>query len=369
MLQNKIYYNYFLEIFKTFATIIFGLSLIALTVRAVSFLDLIVDSGYSLSTYFQYSILNIFGIAPKFFPLAFLIALVIFILKHENNCEFIILWTTGVKKSVVVNLIIFTSFVVLIIYLLFSVFLTPIALNKSRQLLNQSQFNSFLPTIRSQKFLDSFKGLTYFVEKKFNNEIKNIFFYDTGNNLKKFASDASDLGNTTIIAEKGFVEKKFLFLINGQIISSKKNDNDNEIIKFEELNIDLENLKTTVITDYKLQETSTFKLLSCFIKKNNDLKFCTDGSKKEIIPVLIRRLILPTYIPIIALICSMLLLKRNKFYLNKVSIFFYSFVLLVLAELILKYTGTNFILRYVYLLIPLISCITFYPLLIYKFSK
>ena len=58
-------------------------------------------------------------------------------------------------------------------------------------------------------------------------------------------------------------------------------------------------------------------------------------------PVLIRRLILPTYIPIIALICSMLLLKRNKFYLNKVSIFFYSFVLLVLAELILKYTGTN----------------------------
>ena len=46
MLQNKIYQNFFLEIFKTFLTILFGLSIIALTVRAVNFLDLIVDSGY-----------------------------------------------------------------------------------------------------------------------------------------------------------------------------------------------------------------------------------------------------------------------------------------------------------------------------------
>ena len=70
MLQNKIYHNFF-EIIKTFFTIIFGLSLIAFTVRAVNFLELIVDNGYSLSTYFKYSVLNIFGIAPKFFPLAF----------------------------------------------------------------------------------------------------------------------------------------------------------------------------------------------------------------------------------------------------------------------------------------------------------
>ena len=67
MLQNKIYKNYLIEIFKSFFTIILGLSLIALTVRAVNFLDLIVDNGYSLGTYFTYSFLNIFGIAPKFF--------------------------------------------------------------------------------------------------------------------------------------------------------------------------------------------------------------------------------------------------------------------------------------------------------------
>ena len=58
MLQNKIYQNYTIEILKTFLTILFGLSIIAWTVRAVNFLDLIVESGYPVSTYFLYSILN-----------------------------------------------------------------------------------------------------------------------------------------------------------------------------------------------------------------------------------------------------------------------------------------------------------------------
>ena len=262
MLQNKIYNNYLLEILKTFLTIVFGLSIIAFTVRAVNFLELIVDSGYSLSIYFQYSILNIFGLAPKFFPLAFLVSIAIFIIKHNNNSEFIILWTAGVKKIKITNLLLYSSLIVTFFYFIFSIYLTPLALNKSRYLLSQSQYNSFLPTVRPQQFSDSFKGLTFFVEKKINNEIKNIFLHDTSNNLKNFSSSVKNVGDTSIIAEKGFVNNKSLFLINGQIISHKKNSEENELITFSELNIDLNRLNTTVIKDYKLQETSTFKLLN-----------------------------------------------------------------------------------------------------------
>ena len=165
MLQNKIYNSYLIEIFKTFFTIIFGLSLIALTVRSVNFLDLIVENGYSLLTYFSYSILNIFGIAPKFFPLAFLLSIIIFITRH-NNSEFIILWSSGVKKIILVNLLLLSSFIVVIFYLFFSTFITPLTLNKARLILSQSQFNSFLPTVKAQQFSDSFKGFTFFVEKK-----------------------------------------------------------------------------------------------------------------------------------------------------------------------------------------------------------
>ena len=61
MLQNKIYLNFIAEILRTFLVVLIGFSVIALTVRAVNFLDLIVENGYPLSTYFKYSILNLLG--------------------------------------------------------------------------------------------------------------------------------------------------------------------------------------------------------------------------------------------------------------------------------------------------------------------
>ena len=117
MLQNKIYLNFFIEIIKTFLVILFGLTIIALTVRAVNFLDLIVESGYPPGIYFKYSFLNLFGIAPKFIPLSFLLALTLFILKHIQDSEFVILWTSGVKKIKIVNLFFYTSLLIFALYL------------------------------------------------------------------------------------------------------------------------------------------------------------------------------------------------------------------------------------------------------------
>ena len=166
MLQNKIYQNFIKEILKTFLVILFGLSIVAWTVRAVNFLDLIVENGYSITTYFQYSFLNLLGILTKLIPLSFLIALIIFIIKQLRANEFVILWTSGEKKAKVANLFFIISILILIFYLLFSTIIAPYALNKSRYLLSKDGFNSFLPTIRIQGFNDSFRGFTFFVEKK-----------------------------------------------------------------------------------------------------------------------------------------------------------------------------------------------------------
>ena len=51
MLKNKIYKYFTLEILKSFLTILFALSAIAWTVRAVNFLDLVVENGHSVTTY------------------------------------------------------------------------------------------------------------------------------------------------------------------------------------------------------------------------------------------------------------------------------------------------------------------------------
>ena len=370
MLQNKIYQNFFLEIFKTFFIILFGLSVIALTVRAVNFLDLIVDNGYPVLTYFQYSILNLFGIAPKFIPLAFLVSLTIFILKHTEDTEFIILWTSGVKKIKVVNVFLLTSVAALIFYISLSTFFTPLALNKSRQLLSGDQLNSFLPTVKSQQFSDSFKGFTFIVEKKFNNEVENIFLHDTGNNLKNLSSNVSNTTSTTVIAEKGIIDERKMTLFNGQIISSKKNNIDeNEIIKFQQLNIDLKNLATTTIKEPKIQETSTLTLLKCFTSSKIQKSICSNEARKEVYPTLIRRIILPTYIPLVALLCSFLLLKNRSFLLSKFTIFIYCFLTLVLTEILIRYTGINDLLRLIYIISPIFFILVFYFLLSYKFTK
>jgi len=367
MLQNKIYQNFIIEILKTFFVILFGLSVIALTVRAVNFLDLIVENRYPVSTYFKYSILNLIGIAPKFIPFSFLIALTIFIIKHLQSSEFLILWTTGVKKIHLVNVFFFTSILALLLYLFFSTFLTPVSLNKSRLLLQQEEYNSILPTLKTQQFNDTFKGLIFFVEKKNGNELSNVFLQDSTSNFSNLSSNLSKSSSTNIIAQKGVVKDRQIILLNGQIISSTKDDLENEIIKFEQLNINLSNISTQVIKNPKLQETSTFQLLKCIIEIRISNPNC--AAKKEIVTSLNRRLILPFYIPIIALISSLLLFISKKKFFNKNVIFIYSFLLLIFVELTVRYTGINDYLFYIFIITPLILISSLYGFMVYAFSK
>ncbi len=369
MLQNKIYHNYLIEICRTFLIIVFGLSLIALTVRAVNFLDLIVDSGYDVTTYFKYSILNLFGIAPKFIPLSFLLALIIFIFKHKQDSEFIILWTSGVKKIYLVNLFFLASTMILALYLLLTTIVTPLALNKSRLLLTNEGFGSFVPTVRTQQFSDSFKGFTFIVEKKINNELKNIFLHDKGNNLKNLSSNSSKIDSTTILAESGIANDKILVMFNGQIISSKKNL-ENEIIRFEQLNIDLSSLSNTTIKQPKIQETATIALVKCLLKNNTSQSdICNEDFKKEILSTLNRRIIIPFYIPVLSLICSLLLIKSKKNNFKNVGIFICSFVILLFTELAVRYTGLSSLILYTFILMPFSLLVILYTYLIYKFSN
>ncbi len=368
MLQNKIYLNFLTEIFKTFLVIIFAFTLIAFTARAVSFLDLLVESGYNVNVYFSYSVLNLFGIAPKFIPLSFLLALIIFIIKRIEDSEFIILWTSGVKKISLVNLFLFFSLIIMIFYFVFSLFLTPYILYKSRILLSENNFSSFLPTVKAKQFSDSFKNFTVYVESKNDNELKEIFLNDKGNNIQNFSSNKSKLKESTIFAENGIVDKKRMILFNGQIVSTKVNS-DIEIIKFEQLNIDLGDLSTTTIKKPKIQETSTFDLLDCLINKKIKNNPCNKEFVSEILPVLNKRITAPFYIPILSLICSLLLINSKKIYLNKIFVFGYGFSILLFVEITVRYTGLNSLAMLAFVLMPFLLIIFLYFILTLNLSN
>ena len=104
MLKNKIYKYLTVEIFKNFITILLTFTAIAWTVRAVNFLDLMIEDGYTATIYFKYSLLNISTIASRFVPLSLLLSLIISISKFERQQELLILWTVGLNKIKIINI-------------------------------------------------------------------------------------------------------------------------------------------------------------------------------------------------------------------------------------------------------------------------
>ena len=71
----------------------------------------------------------------------------------------------------------------------------------------------------------------------------------------------------------------------------------------------------------------------------------------------------PLYIPLISIIVSFLLVyKKEKKYnfLKKYILFGLSFFMLILAEILLKYTGLSFETTLLYFVLPVIMSILFY---------
>jgi lipopolysaccharide export system permease protein len=382
MLKNKIY-NYLLnEILKNFITILLTFTTIAWVVRAVNFLDLMVVDGYSSSIYFQYSLLNITTITTRFVPLALLLSLTMSIIKFERQQELLILWTSGLGKIKIVNIFILLSFFITFFQLLFSVIINPYLLNKSRFLLRDSSQIQINTILKSNDFSDSFKGLTFYIDKKKNNkELENIFIKDVGGNIDTLTSSfnpepknegqvLSRKKNTTIIAKKGFVLNDKLILFEG-IIQTLTLNNKIKNIQFEKTELILQNLSTRAIKEPKIQETSTLKLMECFSYKNNDINLnnCSKNFKNETTQNLSRRLGTPLYIPLITVIVSFLLLhqKEKKFnFLKKYILFLLSFVILVSAEILLRFTSFSLVATSSYYVLPLILFLFCYIYLLRK---
>ena len=377
MLKNKIYNYITLELIKSFILILFSLSLIAWTVRAVNFLDLIVDSGYSTSTYFSYSLLNLTNIMTKFIPLSFLLALLLTIIKLERQNELLILWTSGIAKFKIANLFFLISIFILFIYIIFSTIITPTALNKSRGLVKQSGVDSVTNLLKVNAFSDAFKGLTFYIGEKEDNIIKNIFIKDDSNNLKNLLPEKSSAKNKTIIAERGLITKNKIILENGFIQSYEKNDT-MRLIQFNKTLLNFDNLDNRVIKDIKIQETSTLKILSCLKNhyynniSDDYVKNCPKNNIAIVIETFSRRIIMPLYIPLVSILISFMLIytknKKTKI-LTRYIFFILSFILLVLSELLVRYSGLSNIGFYTYLFSPIILLPILYLVLVNKFWK
>ena len=374
MLSNKIYKHFFIELSRYFFLVLFTFTIIVWAVQAVNFLDLIVEDGHGVSVYLNYSLLIIPKILTKFIPLSFLIALFLTILKFEGENEFLILWTSGMNKMKVVNFFFKVSIMVTILQLIFASLINPQFLNHSRSLIKSSNLDYVSTMVKSKQFNDTIEGLTIYVEeKKQNGVLKNIFIRDDGSVLKSL-DNSKDSNNITIYAKEGRIEEgekgNYLALRNGTI--QKENDK-NEIISinFIKTNLQMEGLKTKSIIMPKNSGNliKNFNRLYTFKNKNIQILNCpkTD-SKIDTLAELNRRFGMPLYIPTISLILSFLLISRSESNRKNLFKYFYfglSFLILVTAEILVRYSGKSYFYSYIYYLIPLM-CVPFFYYLLFK---
>ena len=376
MLKNKIYKYLATEISKSFITILFAFTTIAWTVRAVNFLDLMVEDGYGVGIYLQYSFFNISSIITRFIPLSFLLSLVLAIVKFERQQELLILWTSGINKLKIANLLFLLAIIVTLIQILLAVVITPAALNKSRSLLRDSSVKEISSIIKSNDFSDSFEQITFYVDRKnINGEMINIFIRDNTNALSSIISESEGTNNTTVFAKKGIVNNNKLILFDG-IIQTQNNVGKIKNVEFKKTELSIDSFVTRTIIEPKIQETSSILLLECLLKKNN-LNVITPNcpftkNKKDIIENLSRRIGMPIYIPLVSLIASFLLIrkKEKKFnFLNRYIFFLIGFFILVSAEMMVRYSGLSEINFIIYFLFPFFLIPVIYFLLAESINK
>ena len=370
-MKKTIYKYFFYEFVIYFTVTLFALAAVVWTIQAVNYLDLVTEDGHAFTTYFYYSLLTLSKVLTKLIPFCFLTAIILTIIKFERDNELIVLWTSGLNKIHIVNLIFRISVLVMLLQLLLTNIFNPTLLNFSRTLLKNSQLQ-FIPSLLKEKqFNDAVEGLTIFIEKKDENQIyKNIFIRDDGKILSKIASSSS----STIFAKSGHMseDEKNLILYNGNI-QKLNEDGDVNIIQFQKTTLNLSGISTKGISEPKMQETPTMQILRC-LTQNNTARHNCDDSKKSMMDTKIeinKRFGMPIYIPLISLIsCFLLTSRKDKkmFYLNKYIYFFIGVLILILAEIIVRYSGISWNHTIIYYLLPIGTAPLFYLALIRAFK-
>ena len=167
------------------------------------------------------------------------------------------------------------------------------------------------------------------------------------------------------------IKNNKLLLFEGNI-QTKNINNELKNFFFEKTELNINSFTSRTITGFKIQETSSLNLINCIfeIQKKN-LQICSTDKKEEIENVS-RRLIKPLYITLIALLSSFLLIykkEKKSAFVKKYFIFFITFIILILSEILLKFSGLSKLNFFTYLLIPIILFCAIYIALVITFNK
>ena len=368
--MNKlIFRKLYLDILSFFLLSSLAITAIVWVIQGVNLLDIVTEHGHSYRVYFIYALLNIPKIFSKLIIFSFFLSLFVIINRYENNNEILVFWINGINKITFINFIFKISLFFLIVQLFFNVFLVPYTQNLSQKFLKTSSIDFFPMLIQEKKFSKVSKNLNIFVEKyKENGTLEGIYIKEKLNND----------GNKIIISSKGKLVKSndgYNFkLYKGKIINIDKNGSFN--LGFKETVYELDKINFKTRKEIKLGETKTSFLIYCLNKfinsrKDND-KRCGQKNKfliKDIYEEAFKRIINPSYIIVLSLISSLLILKfrvskfQNYF---KFFLFLFGFFIIIFSELSYKFINLSLNIEILFILMPILFIILFYSIILIK---
>ena len=391
-MKKLIFAKFLIDITKFFFVVSLSLGLIVWVIQSVNYLDLIIEDGHNFNVYFSFSLFNFPKILHRILPFVFFISLFYQILEYEKHNELIIFWANGISKTQFVNVLIIFSILVSFFQIFLGSFVSPLGQYKARFILKDSNIDFFPSLIKEGKFIDAVSDLTIFIESKTEDgnykniflkadEINSMYYKDlSANKREKYADDDFLIKSFKIIyAKKGFLvnnkNEKILRLENGKMINQDKDTSD--IFEFDEIDFDLSDYGTKTVTFPKIQETSSVILARCIIfdYKNKIKSFeekyfnCEKSTLNVVKQELLKRLYLPVYLPLLALICGTLLFRSkessnyNRF---KFFLFILGFLTLVFSEISLRYSTMNIFSFALFIIIPITIFLILYSVFTQK---
>ncbi len=373
-MKKLIFQKLFRDILMLFIVLSISLTVIVWVMQAVNFLDFVSEDGHGFKVYFSYTLLNFPKIFSRLLIITFFISIIYTIIRYEENNELILFWMLGVSKIQFIKNVIKFSIFFLIIQILLTSIISPMAQDSARSFIRSSNIDLFPSLIKNKKFIDTVSDLTIYVDEISKNKkiMRNIFIKDQSNSDSKFQ---------IILAKEGQLinvnNNNYLLLKNGEIFNSdgKKSNS----FKFENFEFNLSNFVTKTTTIPKIQETETTSLIKCIINNfyNKNLKIdskklvCNKSGSKNISEELLKRFYLPLYMPLITLIGCLIILKTKEesTYRNyKILIFILGFMVIFFSEASIKYVGESLINNLLFILIPLVLYLFMYLFLMNKLN-
>ena len=349
-------------------------SVIIWVFQAVNFLDIMIEDGRSSKVYISYALLNFPKIISKILPFSLFFSFSYVLAKYEINNELIVFWNNGVDKIVLINFFLKFSIVITLVQILLTTFVVPKSQELGRTFIRTSNIDFIDSFVKPKKFNDTIKDLTIYADKK-----------DEGGNFENIYLKKGNEKNFQITyAKKGKLETKggvkILALQDGQTINGVNNKITN--FNFSKFDLNLSNIKSNAITSFKTQELSSKKIILCIKNLQNILTKNIDTDNNKIITLncnfrnlnnlykeIYKRIIIPTYLPILIIISLILIIKSKEStnYLNyRIFIFLLGLLTIIFSEATIKLISDDLIQNINIFFLPLIIFIIFYLSIFYN---